>query len=320
MAAAYMGKLTGGGPADWREKKALMETGWRPYSIVYTDSTTGLKTYIPFSRFDPIAQMLGVASDLVELPNVRDPKDIVSKAIGSIGENFTNRTYLKGLMDWSDAMSDPANAGARYMISIGTMHIPRMAGRLASAIDPVMRDVRPTSRGIGGFGERVVKSAARNIPGLSTKVPPRYGPTGEPIVRPGTGLGGAAMRLLSPIQISKERTGRELEGLMAEIGAVPGEPRNFMTIRGEQIMLDREHIDILHLADRNAANELRRLMRNPMWELLPDSLEEGGVNSKKGQIRKSYDKYRDLAKQMILRSYTFRRSAMQQLTESARAR
>ena len=320
MAAAHMGKLTGGGPPDWNEKKAKMETGWRPYSIVATDPTTGKKLYIPFSRFDPIAQMLGVAADVVELPNVRDPKDIVSKAIGSIGENFTNRTYLKGLIDWSEALSDPANAGARYLISIGTMHVPRMSGRLATALDPVMRDVRPTTRGLGGFPERLGKSIARDIPVLSKQVPARYGPTGEPIVRPGTGVLGGVMRALSPVQISGERTGRELEGLMAEIGYVPGEPRNFMTIRGQQIMLDREHIDLLHLADRNAANELRRLMRNPRWELLPDSLEEGGANSKVGQIRKAYDKYRDMAKQMILRSYTFQRTAREQLSENARAR
>lgn len=311
VAAAKMGKLTGSGPADPKERQALMETGWRPYSIVA--QTPGGKLYIPYNRFDPVAQMVGVAADIVELPNMRDANDIATKAIGSITENFTNRTYLKGLVDFSNALSDPLQFAGNYAIGIGEMHIPRQLARIAQAIDPVMRDVRPVGKGPGAFMDRVVSSAMRNVPGLSQMLPARYGPTGEPIVRPGEGVAGALMRSTSPIQISPERQGRNLEGLMAQIGYVPADPKTSMTIKGQQIPLERDQLELVHKADRAAAYELRLLVNNPLFGHLPDTIEEGGSRSKEGVIRKIYDKHRDLARQEIMRSWAFQTKARETL-------
>jgi hypothetical protein len=312
-----MGKLTGSGPADPNERKALMETGWRPYSIVVT--TPAGKVYIPYNRFDPVAQVVGVAADIVELPNMRDANDVASKAIGSIAENFTNRTYLKGLVDFTEALNDPLRFAGNYAIGIGEMHIPRQLARVAQAIDPVLRDVRPVGRGPGAFMDRVVASAQRNVPGLTQMLPARYGPTGEQIERPGEGTLGWLMRATSPIQVSPERKGRNLEGLMAQIGYVPAEAKSFMTIRGQQIPLDRQHVELLHRADRAAAYEARRLLANPLFDRLPDSIEEGGGQSKEGVIRRTYDKHRDLARQEILRSWSFQKTARAELAQRARS-
>lgn len=314
VGAAKAGKLTGSGPADPKERNALQETGWRPYSII-VNTPTG-KVYVPYNRFDPVAQMVGVAADIVELPNMRDANDIASKAIGSIAENFTNRTYLKGLIDFTEALNDPLRFAGNYAIGIGEMHIPRISARVAQAIDPVLRDVRPTERGPSGFMQRVVMSAQRNVPGLSQMLPARYGPAGEPIVRPGEGIAGGLMRALSPVQISPERKGRDLEGLMAQIGYVPTDPAKFMTVSGQQIALDREHLEKLHQADRVAAYELRQMLANPLFNRLPDTIEEGGEHSKEGLIRKVYNKHRDLARQQILKSWTFQKSARAQLLEA----
>jgi len=314
LGATKMGKLTGSGPVDWDERKALMETGWRPYSIIA--EIDGRKVYIPFARFDPVSQVVGIAADVAEFENTRDGQDLASKAIGSVAENFTDRTYLKGMIDFTEALNDPIRFAGNYAIGIGTMHIPRQLARIAIAYDPVIRDVRPLDRSIAGYPEKVVKSIARNLPGVSTMLPPRVGPTGEPLVRPGEGVAGAVMRAVSPIQVSPERTGRELEGLMAEIGYVPSEPRTYITIQGNQIQLDREDLDLLQRADRNAAFELRRLLASPMFQGLPDTIEEGGSNSKESVIRKTYDKYRTLARRMMFQSPSFRARARQQLQEA----
>jgi hypothetical protein len=318
--AAKAGKITGSGPSDWKERKAKMETGWRPYSFVV--QIDGRNYYIPYARFDPVAQVMGVAADVAEMKHTRTAEDMASKAMGSIMENFTDRTYLKGLIDFTEALNDPLRFAGQYAVGIATMHIPRQVARVATAIDPVIRDVRPLDRSMMGLPKRLQNSVIRNIPWASKTLAARRGPTGEEIVRPGgMGIGGKLMRTFSPIQVSPERPGRELEALMAEIGgsAVPGEQKPYITIQGEQIMLEREDLETLSKADRSAAHELRRFMRNPAFNRLPDTIEEGGKNSKEGVIRDTYRRHRDYARQAMLRSRRFRRMAMAQLREKRRA-
>jgi hypothetical protein len=309
--AAKLGRLTNGGPGDPDEKKALMETGWRPYSIV-VDTPAG-KGYIPFARFDPVSQVMGIAADTIGVVNARDANDAATRAVGSIAENFTNRTYLQGLIDFSEALSDPLRFAGNYAIGIGEMHIPRQVARIAQALDPVVRDVRPATGGIGGFLERAMNSVKRDIPGVSQSLPAKVGPTGEEVMRPGEGLTGALMRAGSPVQVSPERQGRNLEALMAQIGYVPPEPRRFMTIKGHQIVLNQKQLDTVHKADRAAAFDLRGLVANPMFAALPDTIEEGGERSKEGIIRKVYNKHRDLARQAIMMQPDFISTAREQL-------
>jgi len=139
------------------------------------------------------------------------------------------------------------------------------------------------------------------------------GATGEPIVRPGKGVAGGLMRAFSPIQVSPERPGHELEATMAQVGYVPGEPKTYMTIQGKRVDLDRKDIEILQKGDQSAAYELRRLMRSPTFQRLPDTIEEGGDNSKEKIIRDTYNRHRDAARQYLLSRRDFRTRAMQQM-------
>jgi hypothetical protein len=316
MAAAAMGKVTGSGPADPRERKAKMETGWRPYSWVF--EIDGEKVYLPITRFDPASQVIGVAADIVEFGDVRDGKDLATKAIGSIVENYSDRTYMRGMTDFFEAAADPMRFAANYAIGLATMQpiFPRQLARIAQAIDPVIRDVRPLDRSLTGMPARLVNTIMRNYPGTSFLLPARRGPTGEEIIRPGgMGPAGMAMRAFFPIQVSPERPGRELEAEMAKVGEVPGEPRPYMTVQGQQVLRNREHMDLLAQADRGAAHELRMMIRSPLWEMLPDTIEEGGSKSKEGYIRNTFNRHRDMARNMIFRSWSFQQEAHKKLAE-----
>ncbi len=44
--------ITGGGPLDENQKKALMATGWQPYSFKVGDK------YISYQRLDPLGMMV----------------------------------------------------------------------------------------------------------------------------------------------------------------------------------------------------------------------------------------------------------------------
>ncbi len=318
LLGANAGALTGSGPADYKERRAKMETGWRPYSFVI--NLGGEKYYMPYARFDPVSQVMGIAADVAEMGDSRDANDMASKAIGSIAENFTDRTYLKGVIDFTEALNNPIRYAGQYAVNIATMHIPRQIARVANAIDPVLRDVRPLDKSMAGLPKRLRNSVIRSIPWASKTLPARYGPTGEPIVRPGgTGIGGKLMRTFSPIQISPARPGRELEALMAEIGYVPGEQKPYVTIQGEQVMLEQRDLEFLHKGDRAAAGELRRLMMLSAFKRLPGTVEEGGGQSKEGVIRDTYRRHRDRARKMMFRNSSFRRRAREQLREARRS-
>jgi hypothetical protein len=82
---ALENKITGGGPGDPQLKRALENTGWQEYSLVFnkstfgieslnrlkavtnvTESTDGSKVYISYQRFDQVGQIVGATADYAE--------------------------------------------------------------------------------------------------------------------------------------------------------------------------------------------------------------------------------------------------------------
>lgn len=78
-------KITGGGPGDPQLKRALENTGWQEYSVVFdkstfspewlnrlkavtntTESKDGKKIYVSYQRFDQVGQIVGAAADYAE--------------------------------------------------------------------------------------------------------------------------------------------------------------------------------------------------------------------------------------------------------------
>lgn len=82
---ALENKITGGGPGDPQLKRALENTGWQEYSLVFdkstfspwmldklktytnlTESTDGKKIYVSYQRFDQVGQIVGATADYAE--------------------------------------------------------------------------------------------------------------------------------------------------------------------------------------------------------------------------------------------------------------
>lgn len=308
LAAAKTGVMTGAGPTDAREKQALLATGWQPYSIAFT-AKDGHKVYVPYSRFEPIAQVAGIAADVMAMRDAKDANDAITQVVGTIAANLVDRTYMRGLMDFSNAMSNPRQYFGTYVAGMARAVVPRNIVNLTTGLDPTIRDVRPSTKGFLGFPERIAKGVMAEIPGVASLLPERRTATGEVSVRPGNLL----TKLLSPIQVSGQKPGTELESLMAQIGAVPGESRNVLRVNGQPIQLGPRDMDVLSSADRAAASELRRLIASPRFRSLPDTIEEGGNESKQGIIRSVYRKHRAAAREALLDRGDFRRRAREQM-------
>lgn len=67
---ALTGNITGSAPADPKERKALFETGWKPYSFRVGDK------FISYQGYEPIQTVLGFAADSVNIyGNITNSED-----------------------------------------------------------------------------------------------------------------------------------------------------------------------------------------------------------------------------------------------------
>ena len=120
-------KITGSGPANFEVKKAWLQLGWQPYSIGYIkeDGSIGYRQY---NRMDPRFYILGIIADLKEnAQNINDEQkqDMFSAAFLSVFKNATNKTYLRGIADAMEVLSDPnENKISRFFGGIAGSAIP----------------------------------------------------------------------------------------------------------------------------------------------------------------------------------------------------
>ena len=145
--AAYLaaaGFITGGGPKDKDLLAAKRRQGWQPYSFLVGDK------YYSFSRLEPYATLFGMTADIVEMAGQRSDLEIdaLAKAmVLSFAKNMTNKTYLTGVSDALDAITDPDKSGGRFVHRFVGSWVPAGVAQLARSTDPVKRSTYgPTSR------------------------------------------------------------------------------------------------------------------------------------------------------------------------------
>jgi len=176
--------ITGGGPLDENQKKALMATGWQPYSFKVGDK------YISYQRLDPVGMMVGVIADVVDT-GIKSPKAFNSPAYEGMlqalavtfARNVTNKSYLSGVQMWMDAMSEPERFVPKLLRNYTSSGIP-MSGFLGQA-----------QYGSGDQEAREMRSiweAMKNkTPGLRSTLDPKRNVLGESIIVENVPLIGA---------------------------------------------------------------------------------------------------------------------------------
>jgi hypothetical protein len=96
--AAMEGKISGGGPADFREQAALKQGGWQPYSVKIGDQ------WVSYQRFDPTSMLVGAAADFAEVGKYATDEEGDAFALNvllAVAKNITSKTWLSGLSDFS---------------------------------------------------------------------------------------------------------------------------------------------------------------------------------------------------------------------------
>lgn len=183
--AARFGIVTGSAPTDPKKARLLRAEGWQPYSLKIGD------TYYSYKRIDPFSTTLGVAADLATLPegmSKRQQDDAATLLVASIMGNLASKTWLSGISDVVEALSEPDRYADKMLQRIAASFlIPAGVGGAARAIDPTVRKT-------DGYDE----TFRARIPFASQSLLPQRDVWGEKVVREG----GVGPDFLSPIYIS----------------------------------------------------------------------------------------------------------------------
>lgn len=253
-ALAQAGYITGAGPEDKEEKAALMATGWRPYSIKVGD------TYHEHNRLDPFAQWLSMAADLATNDyQHKDAGDVAASLLSSFANATINKTYMQGLSNFSEFLSDPKRNGGWYVRQqAGTLAQPfTLLSNIASENDPYGRETNS-----------VLDAIKYRVPGLRQDLPVKLDHFGEPV--PNRTYPGGPLSLAAPIAQSKETTDPvRLEA--ARIGWAPGKTQNHFTIKKQRFDLsDEQMAEFNELAGKLTHKSVQRAMRSKGWASLGD--------------------------------------------------
>jgi hypothetical protein len=184
---AAEGVITGKGPEDKAMKAALYRTGWQPYSVKIGDK------YYSYGRVDPIGATIGLAADVAEIIGQADDEtasDLATAAVRSVARNVTSKTYLRGLSEMFEVMSDPDRYGEKWIQRLLGTVVPAGVAGVERMVDPTLRDAHS-----------VMDQVQSRIPGWSKDLPPRRNLWGEPIVLPP----GFGPDIISPIYVSEAK-------------------------------------------------------------------------------------------------------------------
>lgn len=289
------GDISGGGPVDPEQRKALMATGWQPYSIHIGDK------WYSYARLEPIATVIGTVADTVELTRQipeGDFKNIASKTAAAIGKNLSSKTFLEGLSNFFETFHDPGNRLERLVGGFAGAAVPSAVAQVARAQDPSLREVRT-----------ILDSLRARIPGVREELPPKRDVRGREIPAAGT----PTTRLLSPIQMSAERGG-PLERRIVELGNEFGKLNRSITLQGHQIHLSDEDYELLQqLAGEEVDSYFQKFEER--FERF-DSLSE---EQQQSFLRKAVSEGRERGRERFLRE-AFRSGRLRELVGETKAR
>lgn len=303
---AQQGNMTGGGPVDPAQREAFARDGKKPYAVKFGDR------WFQYNRLDPLGMTLGIAADINELllngdleKDGVDTERALVAAVAAVGNNTMSKTYLSGLADFFEAMSDPKRYGQSYVQRLVASVVPAGVAEVARAIDPYLTAA-------GGM----VDALKARTPWLSEDVPFQRDLWGRPIGYQ-SGI-GALYDAVSPIYSSKENP-EPIDVELKRIGGwMPSRPDRTVSFRLEKnapsvtvdlrsrpelwtryVELAGNEAKLPLVGDLGAKDFLNRLVTGK-HELAPGyaQLSDDG---KERYLRQVIDAYRELARDQLLK-------------------
>lgn len=176
---AAHGYITGSMPSNPAAMREMQASGWKANSIAIPDGKGGV-TYTQIGRADPVGLMFGMVADIQNIlmhPDRRDEADgQISLLLMSLMKQVSDKTYLRGIKQWTDAFSDPdknfSRAAGQYASSL--VPLSSFLKNYGPAVDQnmsYMRDARTVLDGV-----------LAGLPGWADQVPAKRDGFGDQIL------------------------------------------------------------------------------------------------------------------------------------------
>lgn len=294
------GAITGGGPSDERQKKALQAAGWQPYSIKIGDE------YYSYQRLDPIATPLGIIADIVET-GVTESKDFDESELEhatqafllALTRNVTNKSYLAGIQTFTDALSDPDRFVPRFGRNFVSSFVPNLISQMADSDTQVMKESRSVMDAVKKkLGDRNGLDSKRNV-------------LGEEIMM--ETMLDSPLQFLNPIAFSTKKDDpvlQEMAGLNHAFRVPPpslGGQIDMLAYKNEagQSAYDRwqELLKSTKIGGQSLRQSLTRLVKSRDYKKLSPESEPGLESPRITQINNLLTKYRKEARKRMLREF-----------------
>jgi len=186
-------KITGAPPTSAAERDEFYASGKQPYAIKVGDQ------WVSYRRIEPLASVL--ANTVNAYKTIKTEKDwssAIGKSVAGYSSNFLDQTFLQGVSDMYNAISDPDRYGGNFIQQFATSFVPSIFRSTAAAGDRNLRDVK-------GMGD-----AFKNItPGMKGDLPSKVDIFGREVKREG----GFVEGILSPFYRSTDASDPTVKAL-----------------------------------------------------------------------------------------------------------
>jgi len=246
---AAQGLITGSGPSNKNQKRALQAQGWQPFSI-----RTGDK-YISYRRAEPLSTMMATIATLVERSmedGEEQKEEKIFKAISDSAGFVSDQTFWRGMRELIDFARGRNKRFLTNLIS-GRVTPPGLSF-VSRAIDPEYKDP-----------EGLMETLKSRIPGVSKSVQPKLDIFGKPIRTE-----GGILNRITPFRATTFKPDLAAQELFKFRIGISEQGK---TTRG--VPLNREErFNITQLGGQTAKQALDLVVNSDGYQNLPDSEKE----------------------------------------------
>lgn len=265
LALAAAGMVTGAGPDDENERRLWLAQGRQPYSIKWGDK------WVQYNRFDPMGTIFGIAADLYDLAGYISDGDITkvgSALVTSIALNITDKTFLQGVTDFSEALSKPDRFMARYVNGLAATAVPNIAAQLARWMDPYQREAR-----------NFIDTVKSRIPVMREQLAQRIGITGDPVAE------NSATGLTMGAKVTTAQD-NPLIDTMLRLGVAKGMPsRDIVIGRVRRELATEDYGPMAQFVQKARFDALTPIIQSPRFQ----ALQQGSPEAARAMLEQGWD-------------------------------
>jgi len=187
------GHITGAGPNDPDLRRAMLRSGWQPYSVRVGDQ------YYSYQGSEPFSSIIGMAADFAEvgIGGYKDSDNMEKVANGLIAaaaNQVTDKTFMSGFADFVATLNDPSRYGGGTVDRLTRSMVPRVFAQIERSGLPLVYEGDPTVRA----ARDALQQMRSQVPALSESLEAKRNFWGMKVFS----SGAAGPDLISPIYSS----------------------------------------------------------------------------------------------------------------------